>query len=91
MLPGDHAAELACGTQIDGGNANHHVIRMADEMEILTKLLAFASLAETCPTVTWTEGGSFWEVGVPEVSNMQSVLDARADLDKGKADQRIGW
>ena len=40
---------------------------------------------------TWTEGGSFWEVGVPEVSNMQSVLDARADLDKGKADQRIGW
>ncbi|MGH1491504.1 MAG: 3D-(3,5/4)-trihydroxycyclohexane-1,2-dione acylhydrolase (decyclizing) [Acidimicrobiales bacterium] len=40
---------------------------------------------------SWTEGGSFWEVGVPEVSNMQSVLDARADLDKGKAEQRQGW
>ncbi len=40
---------------------------------------------------SWTEGGSFWEVGVPEVSNMQSVLDARAELDKGKADQRQGW
>jgi len=40
---------------------------------------------------TWTEGGSFWEVGVPEVSNMQSVVDARAEMDKGKAEQRIGW
>ena len=39
----------------------------------------------------WTEGGSFWEVGVPEVSNLASVTDARADMDKGKADQRIGW
>ena len=40
---------------------------------------------------SWTEGGSFWEVGVPETSNVQAVLDARAELDKGKADQRIGW
>ena len=40
---------------------------------------------------SWTEGGSFWEVGVPETSNMQSVADARAEMDKGKADQRIGW
>ena len=40
---------------------------------------------------TWTEGGSFWEVGVPEVSNMASVVDARAEMDKGKAEQRIGW
>jgi 3D-(3,5/4)-trihydroxycyclohexane-1,2-dione acylhydrolase (decyclizing) len=40
---------------------------------------------------TWTEGGSFWEVGVPEVSNLQSVTDARADMDKGKAEQRQGW
>ncbi|MEL7156667.1 MAG: 3D-(3,5/4)-trihydroxycyclohexane-1,2-dione acylhydrolase (decyclizing) [Actinomycetota bacterium] len=40
---------------------------------------------------SWTEGGSFWEVGVPEVSNLASVADARAEMDKGKADQRIGW
>ncbi|NNF55586.1 MAG: 3D-(3,5/4)-trihydroxycyclohexane-1,2-dione acylhydrolase (decyclizing) [Acidimicrobiales bacterium] len=40
---------------------------------------------------TWTEGGSFWEVGVPEVSVKQSVLDARAGMDKGKSDQRVGW
>ena len=39
----------------------------------------------------WTEGGSFWEVGVPEVSERQTVLDARAELLEGKADQRVGW
>jgi 3D-(3,5/4)-trihydroxycyclohexane-1,2-dione acylhydrolase (decyclizing) len=40
---------------------------------------------------SWTEGGSFWQVGVPEVSNLQSVRDARAEMDKGEADQRVGW
>ena len=40
---------------------------------------------------TWTEGGSFWEVGVPEVSNRQSVLDAKAEMIEGKAGQRVGW
>jgi 3D-(3,5/4)-trihydroxycyclohexane-1,2-dione acylhydrolase (decyclizing) len=40
---------------------------------------------------SWTEGGSFWEVGVPEVSNRQSVLDAKAELEAGKSDRRIGW
>ncbi len=40
---------------------------------------------------SWTEGGAFWQVGVPEVSSLASVEDARADMDKGTADQRIGW
>ncbi len=40
---------------------------------------------------SWTEGGSWWEVGVPEVSSRPSVRDARAELDEGKADQRVGW
>ncbi len=40
---------------------------------------------------TWTEGGSFWEVGVPEVSNRAEVLGARSEMDEGKAGQRIGW
>ncbi len=39
----------------------------------------------------WTEGGSFWEVGVPEVSSASSVLEARAALEDGKSDQRVGW
>jgi 3D-(3,5/4)-trihydroxycyclohexane-1,2-dione acylhydrolase (decyclizing) len=40
---------------------------------------------------SWTEGGAWWEVGVPEVSASQSVRDARAELDDGKRDQRVGW
>ena len=39
----------------------------------------------------WTEGGAWWEVGVPEVSNRQEILDARADLEDGKTAQRVGW
>ncbi len=37
---------------------------------------------------SWTEGGSFWEVGVPEVSELDSVLAARAAMDEGKKEQR---
>ncbi len=39
----------------------------------------------------WTEGGSFWEVGVPEVSASPDVRAARSAMDTGKADQRVGW
>jgi 3D-(3,5/4)-trihydroxycyclohexane-1,2-dione acylhydrolase (decyclizing) len=37
----------------------------------------------------WTEGGVFWEVGVPEVSNRPSVLDAKAEMQHGKQAQRL--
>lgn len=40
---------------------------------------------------SWTEGGCFWEVGVPEVSNRPEVLEARAEMDEGRALQRRGW
>ena len=39
---------------------------------------------------SWTEGGSFWEVGVPEVSELASVDEARSQMTEGKRDQRIG-
>ena len=39
----------------------------------------------------WTEGGAFWEVGVPEVSDRESIRQARAALEEGKAEQRVGW
>ena len=39
----------------------------------------------------WTEGGAFWEVGVPEVSDRPQVREARARLLAGKAGQRVGW
>ena len=39
----------------------------------------------------WTEGGAWWEVGVPEVSNRQEIRDARDELVAGKTAQRVGW
>ena len=38
----------------------------------------------------WTEGGAFWQVGVPEVSSAESVVRARAAQDLGLAGQRRG-
>ncbi len=42
---------------------------------------------ETAPQV-WTEGTAFWEVGVPEISEKESVKAAHLDLLAGKARQR---
>ena len=39
----------------------------------------------------WSEGGSFWEVGVPEVSHRPGVDVARAELIAGKTNQRMIW
>ena len=39
---------------------------------------------------SWTEGGSFWEVGVPEVSELESVALAKAEMNEGRKEQRIG-
>ena len=38
----------------------------------------------------WTEGGLFWQVGVPEVSDLASVREARAAHEAGLAGQRRG-
>jgi 3D-(3,5/4)-trihydroxycyclohexane-1,2-dione acylhydrolase (decyclizing) len=43
---------------------------------------------DTDPT-TWTGGGAFWEVGVPEVSPLPSVTKAHAEMRSGKANQRV--
>ena len=39
---------------------------------------------------TWTEGGAWWEVGVPEVSERPTVRAARADWEANKQHQRVG-
>ena len=38
----------------------------------------------------WTEGGAWWEVGIPEVSDREQVRVARAELDAEKKLQRRG-
>jgi 3D-(3,5/4)-trihydroxycyclohexane-1,2-dione acylhydrolase (decyclizing) len=44
----------------------------------------------TAPT-TWTPGGAFWEVGVPEVTERDVVRAARKRQAEGKRGQRVGW
>ena len=39
----------------------------------------------------WTEGGSFWEVGVPTTSHRKEVLRAGKEMIEGKKNQRIGY
>lgn len=39
----------------------------------------------------WTQGGAFWEVGIPEVSDVDAVRQARAEQDEAKTGQRVGW
>jgi 3D-(3,5/4)-trihydroxycyclohexane-1,2-dione acylhydrolase (decyclizing) len=38
----------------------------------------------------WTEGGAWWEVGVPETSERPSIRAAREAMDAAKAEQRLG-
>lgn len=38
----------------------------------------------------FTEGGAFWQVGVPEVSDRKEVQAARAKMDQGLSSQRRG-
>lgn len=39
---------------------------------------------------SWTGGGAWWEVGVPEVSDREQVRVARAQVDAERKHQRIG-
>jgi 3D-(3,5/4)-trihydroxycyclohexane-1,2-dione acylhydrolase (decyclizing) len=39
----------------------------------------------------WTDGGAFWQVGVPEVSERPAVDEARARQGEGRSGQRVGW
>ena len=38
----------------------------------------------------WTEGGAWWEVGIPEVSERKQVREARARWETEKKRQRVG-
>ena len=39
---------------------------------------------------TWTEGGTWWEVGIPEVSDRVQVRVARAEWEAERKHQRVG-
>ncbi len=81
-----HAAAMGCASETvssyaELGSALERARASDRTYVIATKVDAYS----------WTEGGSFWQVGVPEVSNLASVRDARAEMEKGRSDQRVGW
>ncbi len=74
--------------------ANGETVESIDELEAAFLRAKEANVTTIIHLVTdaysWTEGGSFWEVGVPEVSDLAGVAEAKAEMVAGKADQRIG-
>ncbi len=81
-----HAAAMGCGaetvTSIPELEAAFGRARQSER----TYVIAIRTSA-----YDWTEGGSFWEVGLPEVSGRSEILAARAAMEAGKAAQRVGW
>ena len=81
-----HAAAMGCNAETVSSIAELEGALERARSADRTTVIAMRTDAHT-----WTEGGSFWEVGVPEVSPRPEVLAARAELDEGKRAQRLGW
>ena len=81
-----HAASMGCETE---------TVRSIAELESAIERARAADRTYVIALKThphsWTGGGSFWEVGVPEVSASESVRQARADMEAARAAQRVGW
>ncbi len=80
-----HAAALGCLSEavstIDELSAAFERARAADRTYVIT--------LQTDP-YAWTEGGAFWEVGVPEISDSPAVQQAKVAMQVGTSTQRIG-
>ena len=81
-----HAASMGCEAETVSSIAELEAAFQRARASDRTYVIALNTHA-----YQWTEGGSFWEVGVPEVSTSPEVRAARSEMDSGKADQRVGW
>jgi 3D-(3,5/4)-trihydroxycyclohexane-1,2-dione acylhydrolase (decyclizing) len=75
------------------GAVTFEVNTLGDFADALTKARSADTSAVIVTKVRakdFTEGGAFWQVGVPEVSERASVTAARAKMDKGLKAQRTG-
>jgi 3D-(3,5/4)-trihydroxycyclohexane-1,2-dione acylhydrolase (decyclizing) len=81
-----HAASMGCIAASAGSIAELETALAAARHADRTTVI----VVRTDPHA-WTEGGAFWEVGVPEVSDRPAVREARARLEAGLAAQRSGW
>jgi len=73
-----------------------HAVTVSTADELSAALTDARTRSQTCVIVMkvresdWTEGGAFWEVGVPEVSERAEVRAARERMDAGLTSQRRG-
>jgi 3D-(3,5/4)-trihydroxycyclohexane-1,2-dione acylhydrolase (decyclizing) len=81
-----HAAAMGCNTE-----TAKTVAELEDALARARKAERTTVIAIRTDPHAWSEGGAFWEVGVPEVSDRPEVAAARQLMMKGKAGQRIGW
>ena len=81
-----HAAALGCESEHVGTIAELEQALVRARAATRTYVIALETQSDA-----WTEGGAFWEVGVPEVSERDEVRAARQAMDAAKHDQRTGW
>ena len=88
MTPVDFAAHAASmGATARRVATIDQLTRAFDEARVADRTTVI--VIETDPHA-WTEGGAWWEVGVPEVSDRPSIRQAREALEQAKVDQRPG-
>ena len=76
------------------GAQAHRAVGLAELESVLTRIKGTPGVHVVVTDTAkqrWSEGGSFWEVGVPEVSHRPAVAKAREGLLAGKAKQRALW
>ena len=81
-----HAAAMGCRTETVASIAELDSALERARASDRTYVIALQVRADA-----WTEGGAFWEVGVPTVSGRPEVRAARAAMDDGLQAQRVGW
>ncbi len=93
MLPPGAAVDWVAHARALGCNAEAVVTLGELEDAFVRARAADRTTVIAIPTApdVWTEGGAFWEVGVPEVAGRPEVRAARERLDEGKRAQRLGW
>jgi 3D-(3,5/4)-trihydroxycyclohexane-1,2-dione acylhydrolase (decyclizing) len=80
-----HAASMGCNAERVATIAElEHAFERAHSADRTTVIVITTDPHE------WTEGGAWWEVGVPEASERESIRAARAALDAAKSEQRVG-
>ena len=72
-------------------NSSPEVIRLVVMMYVRYPLVLWTTVISiSTDPYQWTAGDAWWDVGVPQVSARESVLEASKDQLEGRKKQRVG-